>query len=336
MSALTIDGELVHYEVLGRGRPVLLVHGMLGSWRYWIPTIQALQQSFRVYALDLYGFGDSARVQDRYRLAGQVGLIAAFMEEMGLPKIAMVGHDLGGLVATAFAMRYPQRVARLMAVSLPLADPGDLETRVPAPPDSRPEPPPAAPAVPPAAAAMQKALQEAASTRSLPRPGSAATPVPPAPAAPSEPARRTEVLPTNPLKEMLSGGLEPLLARCFRRGEPSYEKLAVDIARTDLRAPAALIASYQAGLLLDSLRLLAMPLVVLHGHDDPIHPPPSEAVLHYLTADAAHAVVPMLYPGVRHFPMLEDSRFGALVKECLEAPDITRVAVRERWVRRNR
>ena len=42
MSALIIDEEVVHYEVLGRGRPLIFVHGWLGSWRYWIPTMQAL------------------------------------------------------------------------------------------------------------------------------------------------------------------------------------------------------------------------------------------------------------------------------------------------------
>ena len=43
MSALTLDGDLVHYEVLGRGgRPVILLHGWIGSWRYWIPVMQQL------------------------------------------------------------------------------------------------------------------------------------------------------------------------------------------------------------------------------------------------------------------------------------------------------
>ena len=40
MSAITIGGDLIHYEVLGRGRPVLLVHGWIGSWRYWVPAMQ--------------------------------------------------------------------------------------------------------------------------------------------------------------------------------------------------------------------------------------------------------------------------------------------------------
>ncbi len=57
MSAITIENDLVHYEVLGRGRPVILVHGWLGSWRYWVPAMQQLSSKYRTYALDLWGFG---------------------------------------------------------------------------------------------------------------------------------------------------------------------------------------------------------------------------------------------------------------------------------------
>ncbi|HET9433568.1 MAG TPA: alpha/beta fold hydrolase, partial [Chitinophagaceae bacterium] len=59
MSALIIDGDVVHYEAFGRGKPVLFIHGWLGSWRYWVPTMQAISDKYRAYALDLWGFGDS-------------------------------------------------------------------------------------------------------------------------------------------------------------------------------------------------------------------------------------------------------------------------------------
>jgi len=77
VSALIIDDELVHYEVLGRGRPLIFVHGWLGSWRYWIPTMQVASAEYRAYALDLWGFGDTAKVPARYTLDAQADLVKA-------------------------------------------------------------------------------------------------------------------------------------------------------------------------------------------------------------------------------------------------------------------
>ncbi len=120
MSAILLERDLVHYEVLGRGRPVFFLHGWVGSWRYWIPTMQAVSVSFRAYAIDLWGFGDSAKPAYRYPLEQQVSLLAGFMYQMGLARVALVGHGLGAVVAVLFARQFPEFVDRVMAVALPL------------------------------------------------------------------------------------------------------------------------------------------------------------------------------------------------------------------------
>ena len=120
MSAIIIDDEVVHYEVLGRGRPLIFVHGWLGSWRDWIPTMQALSAEYRTYALDLWGFGDTGKSPERYTLDGQSELIHRFMEHMGILKAAFVGHGLGGAVVVRFARRYPDWAGRSMGVCVPL------------------------------------------------------------------------------------------------------------------------------------------------------------------------------------------------------------------------
>jgi pimeloyl-ACP methyl ester carboxylesterase len=122
MSAIILEREVIHYEVLGRGRPLILIHGWVGSWRYWVPVMQAASISFRAYALDLWGFGDSARKPDRYTLENQAALLDGFMEEMGLGKVALVGHGLGALVALSFAVSHPDLVDRVMAVSCPIEE----------------------------------------------------------------------------------------------------------------------------------------------------------------------------------------------------------------------
>lgn len=120
MSAILLDSSIVHYEVLGRGRPVIFLHGWVGSWRYWITSMQVTSTSYRAYALDLWGFGDTAHNVLNYSLEQQATLLDRFLNEMGIGKIALVGHGLGALVGMTFAARFPQSVDRMMAVSCPL------------------------------------------------------------------------------------------------------------------------------------------------------------------------------------------------------------------------
>lgn len=120
MSAILIDSSIVHYEVLGRGRPVIFLHGWVGSWRYWISSMQVTSTSYRAYALDLWGFGDTVHNPAHYTLEKQSMLLERFLNEMGIGKIALVGHGLGALVGMNFATRLPQSVDRMMAVSCPL------------------------------------------------------------------------------------------------------------------------------------------------------------------------------------------------------------------------
>ena len=120
MSAVIIEGRLVHYEAIGRGRPVVFIHGWLGSWRYWMSAMDDLSERYRAYALDLWGFGDTDRRQDRYSLTAYVDLVEQFIEEMGISRAVLIGHGLGGVVAIRLAARAPERVDRLVAVSTPL------------------------------------------------------------------------------------------------------------------------------------------------------------------------------------------------------------------------
>ncbi|MDH5506838.1 MAG: alpha/beta hydrolase [Anaerolineae bacterium] len=120
MSAIILDGEIVHYEVLGRGRPVIFLHGWVGSWRYWIPAMQSASTSYRAYALDLWGFGDTAKASAHYQIEQQAHLLDSFLDEMGIGKVALVGHGLGALVALYYASQQAHTVDRMMMIGAPL------------------------------------------------------------------------------------------------------------------------------------------------------------------------------------------------------------------------
>lgn len=120
MSAIVINGTLVHYEAWGRGSPLILVHGWLGSWRYWMQTMEALATDYRTYALDLWGFGDSSKEARYYNIASYVQLLDEFMEQMGIESAPLVGHAIGGVAALILASRRPERVKRLVTIGLPM------------------------------------------------------------------------------------------------------------------------------------------------------------------------------------------------------------------------
>jgi pimeloyl-ACP methyl ester carboxylesterase len=129
MSAILLERDLVHFEVLGRGRPILFLHDWVGSWRYWIPTMQSVSVTFRAYAIDLWGFGDSAKNPQRFSLNQQVSMLSSFMDQMGIGRVALVGHGLGAVVGVLFAQRYPELVDRVMAAAMPL-DGGMVDPRL--------------------------------------------------------------------------------------------------------------------------------------------------------------------------------------------------------------
>lgn len=123
MSVVLLDDSIVHYEVLGRGRPVIFLHGWVGSWRYWISSMQVASTSFRAYALDFWGFGDTAHRDnqpDHYQIEKQTELINLFLNEMGIGKVALIGHGWGGLVALKFAAQNPKFVDRVMVTNCPI------------------------------------------------------------------------------------------------------------------------------------------------------------------------------------------------------------------------
>ncbi|NJP05105.1 MAG: alpha/beta hydrolase [Chloroflexaceae bacterium] len=120
MSAIYLDNLLVHYEVFGRGQPIIFLHSWMGSWRYWVSTMDQLSDRYRAYALDFWGFGESEREKGRYTIGDYAQMLCNFMDKIGIAKANLVGHGMGGMVAIRTACEQPHRVIRVMTVSTPL------------------------------------------------------------------------------------------------------------------------------------------------------------------------------------------------------------------------
>jgi pimeloyl-ACP methyl ester carboxylesterase len=120
VSSITTDQGIVHYEVYGRGKPVILLHGWLGSWGLWQETMSFLGRYYRTYALDFWGFGESGKKRDTYAVQDFVSLVDQFMEQLGIASAPLVGHSMGGTVSLSVAIRYPQRVSKVVVVGSPI------------------------------------------------------------------------------------------------------------------------------------------------------------------------------------------------------------------------
>lgn len=120
MSAILLDNRLLHYEVFGRGQPIIFLHSWLGSWRYWVSTMEHAAERYRAYAVDFWGFGESERERGGYSIDEYTKLLYRFMDNMGISRANLVGHGLGGMVALRAAAEEPDRFLKLMIVSTPL------------------------------------------------------------------------------------------------------------------------------------------------------------------------------------------------------------------------
>lgn len=120
MSSITTDQGIVHYEVYGRGKPVILLHGWLGSWGLWQETMSFLGRYYRTYALDFWGFGESGKKRETYAVQDFVSLVNQFMEQLGIVRAPLVGHSMGGTVSLSVAIRFPERVSKVVVVGSPI------------------------------------------------------------------------------------------------------------------------------------------------------------------------------------------------------------------------
>jgi pimeloyl-ACP methyl ester carboxylesterase len=113
-----VDGMAVHYVAEGDGEPaVILLHGLGGFGESWRHNIPALARRAQVFALDLPGYGRSAKPRGPYDLEFFARVVHGFMATMGIGQASLVGHSLGGAVAVTCGLTHPSRIERLCLIS---------------------------------------------------------------------------------------------------------------------------------------------------------------------------------------------------------------------------
>ncbi len=119
------NGIRIHYLVAGKGDPIVLLHGFAETSHMWRPLISELAKNHTVIAPDLRGYGSTAAPADGYTKAAMARDVHALLSNLGYKSIAIVGHDIGLMVAYAYAAQYPAEVKRIVLMDAFLPGVGD-------------------------------------------------------------------------------------------------------------------------------------------------------------------------------------------------------------------
>jgi pimeloyl-ACP methyl ester carboxylesterase len=105
------------YQLYGAGEPIVLIHGVGMDQRAWQPQIQALASKHLVVTYDMLGHGASSLPPEDVQLAGFAEQLLQLLDHLQIAKANIVGHSMGALVAMEFALTYPERTQRLLALN---------------------------------------------------------------------------------------------------------------------------------------------------------------------------------------------------------------------------
>ena len=112
----TVDGLQFHYLTAGNGPAVILLHGYTQTSRMWRPIIPLLAEKFTVIAPDLPRIGDSGIPSDGLDMKSAATRVHALAQSLGVKKARVVGHDIGLMVAYAYAAQFPSEVEKLVVM----------------------------------------------------------------------------------------------------------------------------------------------------------------------------------------------------------------------------
>lgn len=113
---INIQGINLNYIVEGEGEPIVVLHGWGANMDTVRPIINVLNESHRVYALDLPGFGDSEEPKEAIDSFQYAEMVREFMSKMGIEKASFIGHSFGGKLSIILSSKYPELVKKIVLV----------------------------------------------------------------------------------------------------------------------------------------------------------------------------------------------------------------------------
>ena len=119
MPLIRTPSLLQHYREAGDGQPLVLLHGNVASWRWWLPLLDTPPAGMRCYAPDLRGCGESSKPLNGYHVDRLAQDLEELADGLALERFSIVGHSLGGAVAMQFALNHLDRVESLVLVAPP-------------------------------------------------------------------------------------------------------------------------------------------------------------------------------------------------------------------------
>jgi pimeloyl-ACP methyl ester carboxylesterase len=116
---IKIQDGMMHYQSLGKGSPLVLLHSMGSSVWSWSKVMEPLAQSHAVYALDTMGQGDSGNPSREYIIENYANSVVNFMNAKGISKATLIGNSVGAVISVQIAAANPEMVDKLILVGCP-------------------------------------------------------------------------------------------------------------------------------------------------------------------------------------------------------------------------